>query len=260
VTDRVAQLYPGNGLPFRRLLLLAELRWRYSDPPSRGGPHEYLLTCILLAYFLDLRRCKNIDLLYVRCPFFSIICILHPSFHSICSKSPFTSSGYLGLGLPTFIMLIFKTFDKTLVWSILITCRKTLQPLLLISVMWSDILCNSLTSCFLLFRGVGWDWVHLVRWPLIGLLYQPRMIDEYGAFGGMRIGRGNRSTWRKPAPVPLQIPHDLTWDRTQAAVVGSRRLTAWATARPLPQFLVSFDSPNPLLLLIHTPPSPTYVV
>jgi hypothetical protein len=30
-------------------------------------------------------------------------------------------------------------------------------------------------------------------------------------FGGMRIGRGNRSTRRKPAPVPLhppQIPHD----------------------------------------------------
>jgi hypothetical protein len=33
----------------------------------------------------------------------------------------------------------------------------------------------------------------------------------------MRIGRGNRSTRRKPAPVPLcppQIPHDLTWART----------------------------------------------
>jgi hypothetical protein len=29
------------------------------------------------------------------------------------------------------------------------------------------------------------------------------MIDEYGAFGGMRAGRGNRSTQRKPAPVPL---------------------------------------------------------
>jgi hypothetical protein len=35
----------------------------------------------------------------------------------------------------------------------------------------------------------------------------------------MRIGRGNRSTVRKPAPVPLcppQIPHDLTWVRTRA--------------------------------------------
>jgi hypothetical protein len=48
----------------------------------------------------------------------------------------------------------------------------------------------------------------------VGLLYQPRMIDDdYGAAGGMRIGKGNRSTRRKPAPVPLcppQIPHDLT--------------------------------------------------
>jgi hypothetical protein len=57
-----------------------------------------------------------------------------------------------------------------------------------------------------------------------------RMIDDdYGALGGMRIGRGNRSTRRKPAPVPLcppQNPHDLTWDRTRAAAVGSQRLTA----------------------------------
>jgi hypothetical protein len=45
----------------------------------------------------------------------------------------------------------------------------------------------------------------------------------------MRIGRGNRSTRRKTAPVPLcppQIPHDLTLARTRAATVGSRRLTA----------------------------------
>jgi hypothetical protein len=65
----------------------------------------------------------------------------------------------------------------------------------------------------------------------VGLLYQPRMIDDYdyGAVGGMRIDRGNRSTRRKPAPVPLcppQIPHDLTWDRTRAAAVRSQRLTA----------------------------------
>jgi hypothetical protein len=48
-----------------------------------------------------------------------------------------------------------------------------------------------------------------------GLLYKPQMIDEgdCGALGGMRIGRGNRSTRRKPAPAPLcppQIPHDQT--------------------------------------------------
>jgi type IV secretory pathway VirB6-like protein len=30
--------------------------------------------------------------------------------------------------------------------------------------------------------------------------------DECGTVGGMRIGRGNRSTRRKPAPVPLCPP------------------------------------------------------
>jgi hypothetical protein len=29
------------------------------------------------------------------------------------------------------------------------------------------------------------------------------------------------------------IPHDLTWARTRAAAVGTRRLTAWAMARPI---------------------------
>jgi hypothetical protein len=86
---------------------------------------------------------------------------------------------------------------------------------------------------------VGWDWVHLVLRPLFGLLYQPRMIDddddeECGAVGGMKIGWGNRSSRRNPIPeslCPPQIPHDLTWSRTRAAVVGSRRLTAWAMPR-----------------------------
>jgi hypothetical protein len=42
------------------------------------------------------------------------------------------------------------------------------------------------------------------------------MTDERnGAFGGMRIGKGNRNIRRKTAEVPLcppQIPHDLTWE------------------------------------------------
>jgi hypothetical protein len=52
--------------------------------------------------------------------------------------------------------------------------------------------------------------------------------DDCGAIGGMQIDRGNRSTRRKPAPVPLcspQIPHDLTRARTRAAAVGMQRLT-----------------------------------
>jgi hypothetical protein len=82
--------------------------------------------------------------------------------------------------------------------------------------------------------SVSWGGVRLS--PLgtpttIGLLYQPRMIDddEYGAVGGMRIGRGNRSPRRKPAPVPgcpPQVLHDLALVRNRAVAVGSRRLTA----------------------------------
>jgi hypothetical protein len=47
------------------------------------------------------------------------------------------------------------------------------------------------------------------NWPIV-----PAPGDyEDGEFGGMMIGRGNRRTRRKPAPVPRcppQIPHDLT--------------------------------------------------
>jgi hypothetical protein len=55
--------------------------------------------------------------------------------------------------------------------------------------------------------------VRLILRPLLGPLYQPRIKDEYGAISRMRIGKGNRSTRRKPAPVlfrPPQISHDLT--------------------------------------------------
>jgi hypothetical protein len=48
-----------------------------------------------------------------------------------------------------------------------------------------------------------------------------------GEIGGM-IGRGNRSTLRKPARVPLcppQTPH-VARTRTWTATVGSQRLTA----------------------------------
>jgi hypothetical protein len=82
---------------------------------------------------------------------------------------------------------------------------------------------------FLGWGGVWWYWVHFVRRPLFGLLYQPQMIDDdqCGAAGGIKIGRGNRSTRRKPAPVrlfPTWISRDMNWN-------WSRRLTAWAVAR-----------------------------
>jgi hypothetical protein len=93
---------------------------------------------------------------------------------------------------------------------------------------------------FLVFWWVE-TWVYLVRRPLIDLLYKPWMIDdECGAVGGMRIGRGNRSTRRKPTPVPvcpLQIPHDLTSAR-------SWRLSAWAMERPQHMTYLSHVAPG----------------
>jgi hypothetical protein len=50
------------------------------------------------------------------------------------------------------------------------------------------------------------------------------MSDEYGAVGGMKIESGNRNTRRNCTPASLylpQVPHDVTWDRTEAAAVGS---------------------------------------
>jgi hypothetical protein len=47
-----------------------------------------------------------------------------------------------------------------------------------------------------------------------------------GETGGMMIGRGNQSTWRKPAPVqlsPPQTPHGAK-TRTHATMVGSQQL------------------------------------
>jgi hypothetical protein len=65
----------------------------------------------------------------------------------------------------------------------------------------------------------------MVRRPLIGLMYQPQMINGYGEFSGMRLGKGNGSTKKKSALVsicPPQIPCDLTWDRIRAAEVESQ--------------------------------------
>jgi hypothetical protein len=94
------------------------------------------------------------------------------------------------------------------------------------------------------------DWVHLVLRSMFGLLWEAQLTDdECGAIGGMRIGRRNWSTRRKLAPVPLcppQIPHDMILARTRTAAVGSRRLTAWAMARPLNIFTSSY---------LHVPPN-----
>jgi hypothetical protein len=72
--------------------------------------------------------------------------------------------------------------------------------------------------------------------------------DECEAVGGMTIGRRNRGTRRK-VPQCHFVDHKshMTWARTQAAAVGSRRLTAWAVTRPNkavaePQKVSGFES------------------
>jgi hypothetical protein len=56
---------------------------------------------------------------------------------------------------------------------------------------------------------------------------------------GVGIVKEIRSTRRIPDTVPLcppQIPHDLIWDRTRAAEVRNRRLTARTMERDIMQF------------------------
>jgi hypothetical protein len=63
------------------------------------------------------------------------------------------------------------------------------------------------------------------EWPIVPA---PGYYED-GEFGGIKIGMGNRSTRRKPAPAPLcrpQIPLDQIRVRIRAAAVGSQRLTA----------------------------------
>jgi hypothetical protein len=55
-------------------------------------------------------------------------------------------------------------------------------------------------------------------WPIVTA---PGDYDD-GEFDGMKIGRGNRSTRRYPAPAPHcppQIPLDHSWKRTRTAAV-----------------------------------------
>jgi hypothetical protein len=81
-------------------------------------------------------------------------------------------------------------------------------------------------------------------------------------FGGMKIGRGNRSTRKKTCPsstLSTTNPTCQTRARTRAVAVGSQWLTAWAMAQNLLLWddrgdrNESFLLPSPL-----TPPSTTY--
>jgi hypothetical protein len=112
----------------------------------------------------------------------------------------------------------------------------------------------AITSAFYfnLYSG-GWSQLSpLSTVATTGLLYQPRMIGDgdCGEFGGI-IGRGNRSTRRKPASMslrPPQTPHSAR-TRTRTAAVGSQRLTAWATTRPNYVCLITVYEGSPHLIL-----------
>jgi hypothetical protein len=107
---------------------------------------------------------------------------------------------------------------------------------------------------FFCFHGLGWDWVRLVRRQLFDLLYQPRMRgdNDCGAIGGMRIGRGNQNTRRRPAPVPFcppQIPDDLdSKSGRRGGKPANNRLsygTAIHTITKLSVWLSHNDHPEP---------------
>jgi hypothetical protein len=92
------------------------------------------------------------------------------------------------------------------------------------------ILINCLYIYYILFFSYTYIPLSTVYWPIV-----PATDDGYCVeIGGMKTGRGNRSTRRKPAPVlisPPQIPHVLTRARIRTAEEESKRLTAWALLR-----------------------------
>jgi hypothetical protein len=97
---------------------------------------------------------------------------------------------------------------------------------------------------YFLFRGVRLESTSVLQ-PLFGPLYQPRIIDDdCGAIGGMRIGRGNRSTQEKIFLQCHFVHHKshVTWRGLEHrdAAVGSRRLTAWAITRPESRYICLF--------------------
>jgi hypothetical protein len=66
-------------------------------------------------------------------------------------------------------------------------------------------------------------------WPV----YQTRMMESAEQSVNDWQSKANYSGKTCPIALrPPQIPHDLTCAWTCAALVGSQRLTAWATARP----------------------------
>jgi hypothetical protein len=66
-----------------------------------------------------------------------------------------------------------------------------------------------------------------------------KMINEYGAIGGMRIDKGDWNMCSKPAPLPRcppHIPHDLAYNLIWAAAVrGLSSVTAQKSSNMQPE-------------------------
>jgi hypothetical protein len=93
---------------------------------------------------------------------------------------------------------------------------------------WFTFLHHSLV--FFFFLGVGWNQVHFY-WSNYWAIVPAQDDDECGTIGGMP-GRGNRSTRRRPTPVPLcppQIPDDPNLSRLGRKLATNRLSygTAW---------------------------------
>jgi hypothetical protein len=95
-----------------------------------------------------------------------------------------------------------------------------------------------------IFRSCGFDLIGIVGGgvqlgPLDTAATNRPIVPAPGDYDngetGRMSGRGNRSTRRKPAPVSLCPPQTplAARTRTRTAAVGSQRLTASATARPI---------------------------
>jgi hypothetical protein len=131
------------------------------------------------------------------------------------------------------ISIIQKIQTTVLIW-IIIPSTTPLSLIIVSSMVYS--LDTDRVFNFLLLFLVGWNWVHLVLRPLLAYRTSARWSTrdgDCGAIGRMKNGWGNRSTQRKPAPMPV-CPPQIPRDQTRVAVVGSQRLTAWAMARPTP--------------------------
>jgi hypothetical protein len=99
-----------------------------------------------------------------------------------------------------------------------------------------DLCCHLVHLLFIIFLfiyGTGVQQSPLLLRPFIGLLYRPWMIDceRCGAVSGMNEWLA-KPKYSKRLPSAAMSTTNPTWYRTRAAAAGSRRLTAWATARP----------------------------